>query len=196
MHNAAPRLRGRPRDHGIDRRILEATLRVVAERGIGGAAMDEIALRSGVSKATIYGRWPSKESLCIEAIRHFTPELPAYNAGDPRNDCARLLGDLLAAPPPRTEGLFARIVAEISGSTELARIFRDRIVEPPRRICEQIVRRAIAVRQLAKATNVTLAVDLLVGPVFYRRLIGDAIAADPALPVSIVDAVWAAFAAT
>ena len=69
MSAATRRPRGRPRDRGIDQRIVEATLSVVAERGIGGAAMDEIALRSGVSKATIYQRWPSKEALCIDAVR-------------------------------------------------------------------------------------------------------------------------------
>lgn len=195
MFKAAPKGRGRPRDRGIDRRILDATLGVVAERGIGGAAMDEIALRSGVSKPTIYGRWPSKEALCIEAIRYFSPELPVYDSVDPRTDCTKLLGDLLGVSAPRTDGLFARIIAEISGNSELARIFRDRMVEPPRRICERIVRRAIAARQLASGTNVALAVDLLVGPVFYRRLIAGAIPADPTLCDSIVNAVWSAFAA-
>ena len=158
--------------------------------------MDEIALRSGVSKATIYGRWPSKEALCIEAFQVFQPELLPYTSADPRADCALFLRDLLAGDRPAPAGLFARIVAETTGSTDLARIFRERIIDPPRAMCEQIVRRAIAHRQLARGTNAALAVDLLIGPIFYRRLIEDAIPVEPALPASIVNAVWTAFAAT
>jgi AcrR family transcriptional regulator len=196
MTGSARRPRGRPRDRAIHRRILEATLSVVAERGINGAAVDEIAIRSGVSKATIYGRWPSKEALCVEAMRHTQPELALARTPDPRGDCIAMLTDLSGTPASADHRLLPRLIAEISASPELARIFREKIAAPPRDACAEIIGRAIAARQLAAATNISLAVDLLVGPIFYRRIIASAVPMEPGLPQSLVDAVWKAFAAS
>lgn len=197
MHGAQRRPRGRPRDRAIDQRILAATLSVVAERGISGAAVDEIASRSGVSKATIYGRWPSKEALCVEAMRHTQPALAIARTRDPRGDCIAMLTGLCATAPAEADPrLLQRLIAEISANPELARIFREKIAAPPRQACTEIIGRAIAARELAPATNVSLAVDLLVGPIFYRRIIESAVPIEPGLPVSLVDAVWTAFAAS
>ena len=190
----ARRPRGRPRDRAIDRRIVEATLGLVAERGIAGAAVDEIAHRSGVSKATIYGRWPSKELLCIEAMQHTQPQLTSKRSADPRNDCIALLDDLLTPSTTSDRRLLPRLLAEISASADLSRVFRERIAEPQREACAQIVSRAVTAHQLGPATDVGLAVDLLVGPAFYRRLIEGALAIEPGLSGKIVDAVWTAFA--
>jgi len=190
------RPRGRPRDQAIDRRIVEATLGLVAERGIAGAAIDEIAERSGVSKATIYGRWPSKDVLCIEAMRQTQPVLTTARSSDPHTDCIALLAGLSTETDGLDRRLLPRLIGEISASPDLARIFRDKIAAPPREACTAILTRAIAMHQLAAATDISLAVDLLVGPIFYRRLIEGAFPIEPEMPRKIVDAVWTAFAAS
>lgn len=196
MPGTTRRPRGRPRDRAIDKRIVEATLGVVAERGIAGAAIDEIALRSGVSKATIYGRWPSKEVLCIEAMRHTQPLLTTAYSSDPRTDCIAFLAGLSTEANGVDRRLLPRLIAEISASPDLARIFHDKIAAPPREACAAILTRAIAAQQLAADTDISLAVDLLVGPIFYLRLIEGVFPIEPGMPRKIVDAVWTAFAAS
>ena len=62
------RKRGRPRDPGADRRILEAARLVAAELGISGASMSAIADRSGVGKPTIYLRWANRADLMVAAV--------------------------------------------------------------------------------------------------------------------------------
>ena len=64
-----PQHRGRPRSKELDASILTATLELASEVGINGMSMDELAQRAGVSKASIYRRWPSKELLVIDALR-------------------------------------------------------------------------------------------------------------------------------
>ena len=56
-------------------------------------SMDEIAARAGVSKATIYRRWSSKEALVLDALRSAIEPVDAVDNGslgdDLRQYCAR-----------------------------------------------------------------------------------------------------------
>jgi AcrR family transcriptional regulator len=192
----ARRPRGRPRNAKLAGRIVAATLRLISERGLSGTAMDEVAARSGVSKATIYQRWPSKDALCIDAIRHLQLKLPELKSADPRNDCITLLRDAIDMDNNHaTERILARTIAELPDHPDLAPILRARIVEPRRELCTQILERAIQKRQLSPRTDLSLAVDLLTSPIFFRRLISTNGALKTVLPAKLVDAVWRAFAA-
>jgi AcrR family transcriptional regulator len=56
-------------------RLLEAVGRVVADRGYGGATIDEIVRRAGVSKMTFYEHFRDKEDCFIEAYDAASAEL-------------------------------------------------------------------------------------------------------------------------
>lgn len=188
--------RGRPRDAAVDQRILSGTLAVIAERGITGASMDEIAARAGVSKPTIYGRWPSKDELCVHAVGAAPVVLRADRGGDPRTECIAALDEAMGLKEGESaRRLLPRILAEINDHPALARVFSEHIVQPRRAQCARIVQRAIDGGQLPSSTDLDLAVDLLLGPIFYRRLINGA-ASLATLPEKIVNAVWKAFGAT
>jgi AcrR family transcriptional regulator len=71
--------RGRPRSEDVDHLILEAVLDVVAEVGITSVSMEGIAARAGVSKASIYRRFDSKDKLTVAAVEYMreqSPEIP------------------------------------------------------------------------------------------------------------------------
>lgn len=64
------RLRGRPRkEHAgnIDADILKAAIALFDEVGFGGTAMEAVAARAGISKRTLYMRYPDKKAL-IRAV--------------------------------------------------------------------------------------------------------------------------------
>ena len=48
---------------------MEATWAEVDVEGLAGLSLDKVAARAGVSKATIYRRWRSKEALVLDAWR-------------------------------------------------------------------------------------------------------------------------------
>ena len=50
------------------RKVLEAALELVAERGVDATSMDAVAQKSGVSKATIYKHWADKDGLLLEML--------------------------------------------------------------------------------------------------------------------------------
>src|SRR5215469_12624114 len=60
--------RGRPRNANADRKILGAAAQVMAEKGINGLSIEEVAARAAVGKTTIYRRWPSRGRLALDAF--------------------------------------------------------------------------------------------------------------------------------
>ena len=64
----APRRRGRPRNHELDAKILDAARSVLAESGIRGFSLLEVARRAGVPKSTVYRRWRTKRELLAAAL--------------------------------------------------------------------------------------------------------------------------------
>jgi AcrR family transcriptional regulator len=101
-HGEGVRRRGRPLDPGLAETIRAAALKVLADVGYRGLTMDEVALVAGVSKATIYRRWPSKVDLLVSVIDSASDEtLVQVDTGSLRNDLIGLLGalaDILAGP--------------------------------------------------------------------------------------------------
>jgi AcrR family transcriptional regulator len=62
---------GRPtkkRAGEVDERILDAARRVILQRGLAGASIDEIARLARAGKPTIYARFPGKEALFAAVV--------------------------------------------------------------------------------------------------------------------------------
>src|SRR6476660_1331426 len=75
--------RGRRRMPAGERRaaILDAAMRVFADRGYHGSSIDEIAGEAGVSKALIYEHFASKQELYGELIARNARDLTQRVAG-------------------------------------------------------------------------------------------------------------------
>src|SRR5487761_158291 len=90
-----PAPRGRPRSARAHEAILKAAAGLLLERGLDAVSMDAVAARAGVSKATIYRWWPTKESLALDAL------YTEWNAVAPDlADTGSLRGDLIALLSP------------------------------------------------------------------------------------------------
>lgn len=83
---------GRPRDEQLEQRILTAVGAVLAESGYEGVSFEEVARRSGASKASLYRRWRSKRDMVVAALKAG----PARGDGPVEVDTGTLRGDLLA----------------------------------------------------------------------------------------------------
>ncbi len=166
--------RGRPRSEEADRAILRAATQLLAERGLRGMSIEEVASRAGVAKATIYRRWHSRGALALDAF------LAEFKALQPLPDTGRRQDDLLAAlrawirAVTRTTagGILADLIAEAQHDPELADAWRARVVEPLRAQHRIMLRRAIDREQLAASTDTEVALDLLYGAAYHRLLNG------------------------
>lgn len=86
--------RGRPRSEHRSVAVLAATLDEIGERGIAGMTIESVAARAGVSKVTVYRRWPDKVALVLAALESL-PELPVPDTGDLVEDLRALRHHLL-----------------------------------------------------------------------------------------------------
>jgi AcrR family transcriptional regulator len=65
----------------VVRGVMEATLAELALTGYGALRIEDVAVRAGVNKTTVYRRWPTKEELVpgVEAMLLFSVLMPAIH---------------------------------------------------------------------------------------------------------------------
>lgn len=182
--------RGRPRDPSRDAAILDATLELLAELGYERMSIDAIATRACASKPTIYRRWAGgKAEVTVAAMRARQAAKPALP------DTGALRDDLLAAVKQLHEqlledaGLAAGLTAQLRTDAELARLFREQIVDAERDRLHDLIRRAAARGEIAEADAVSpLFSDVAPSVVFTRVLLtGEPV--DDAFAEQLVDGV-------
>ena len=181
---------GRPRDARADRAILEATLELAGSVGLGALTMDAVATRAGVSKATIYRRWCSKEALVLDAWMGCFPVEEVPDTGSLKGDLianARVLRDAVST------GTFSRVLPQMVAAArvneELAEVYRDFVAQ--RRARTRVaLERAVVRGELTAGVDLELVQDLLTGPVFYRALMSGEPSSDE-LIAAVVDIVVA-----
>ena len=170
----APR-RGRPRSERARNAILDAAAELLLEDGLDAVSMDAVAARAGVSKATIYRWWPTKETLALDAIYH------AWEAVRPQSrQTDSLQGDLLSLLRPWVrlvgERPYARVIAALLAKAQtdpgFAALYHAQFLDPRRNHAGEIFRRAIERGEIPADTNVGVALDLLYGPFYHRMLQG------------------------
>jgi AcrR family transcriptional regulator len=176
---------------------LDATRELLEEGGgVRSLTVEAIAARSGVAKTTIYRRWRDKWELALDAV--MIDMLPGFDdpvdVGNTRQELLTFINSVvkqLGSPPfgPAMQGL----VSEIATDPSLARVYQEQVVQPRRAQLAPVIERGIARGDLRADTKVSLAHELLVGPIFYRLLFsGDPI--DRSLGRRIVDSILAGFA--
>jgi len=164
---------GRPRDARADRAILEATLELASEQGLG-LSMDAVAARAGVSKATIYRRWESKEALVLDAWRELVSPMPVPDTGSLRGDLRAIFTQLCHHAGETPMGhVLPQMIAASRMNPEMRASFVE-FVTDRRRPTRAVLERAVAKGELAADTDFDLLSDLLAGPFFYRILMSDA----------------------
>jgi AcrR family transcriptional regulator len=180
---------GRPRSERARAAILAAATDLLLAHGLGAVSMDTLAERAGVSKATIYRWWPSKELLALDALYQESA------ASQPRRpDTGTVRGDLLALLQPwarlvtsRPYGrLIAALVTQAQADPEFGRQYRARFVEPRREEAGAVLRRGVERGELPPGTRTEVALDLLYGPLYHRLLHGHA-QLDDAFVTDVVD---------
>jgi AcrR family transcriptional regulator len=170
--------RGRPRSESRRRAILKAAYELLCDHGLAGTSMDAVAERAGVSKATIYRWWSSKELLALDALyESWDTETPAPEMGE-----TTLEDELLALVLPwvhmiadsSSTRILLGILTKAKDDPGFADAYRERFIRPRREGSRGVLRRAIERGEVAADVDIEVAADLIWGPLYHRLLHGHA----------------------
>jgi AcrR family transcriptional regulator len=166
---------GRPRSEEARRSILKVAYKLLKLKNINSITTQKIAREAGVSTATLYRWWNTKEEVVFEAcFEHLRPTLSFQDRGAPLERLRDQVVRGAAWLHSEEARIMARLITGIYGDKRLQSKFRERFLLPRRQLQQQVIEEAIACGDLAPNTNPNLLIDALYGPLFYRWLLGHA----------------------
>ena len=152
--------------------ILAATVEVLSERGFEGASVEAVVARSGVAKTTIYRQWPTRRDLLLAAVESAVPRAEIADTGSLVGDLKSFVRDLVAVlntePAAR---ILPQLIAAAEGDADLARLLSEFTAQRRKPIETAVLRAVERGEPGASARDSDTLAGLVLGPLFYRRLL-------------------------
>lgn len=161
------------RSEAARRAILEATARLLAERGYDHLTMEGIAAAAGVGKQTIYRWWPSKGAIIAECLLEgmlMAERLQLPDTGDIRRDLLAWLDVVFEVLETGAgEGILRSLIAAAAEHAEVGRRLRDSL-SGSESVSGRLQRAIGTVPNLPEGAPVDEIAEALVGAVLLRAL--------------------------
>jgi AcrR family transcriptional regulator len=181
-----------PRPRASEDLILRTTIGLIAEHGVAGVSVDAVAAVAGVSKPTIYRRWPSRTRLIQAAFSYGQHEANEPDTGTLRGDLTSLLGDLVSyLNRPDFGRAYLSFLEAAARDPELAALRRTSM-RTASGMFLRAVHRGIERGELPPSIDVRLFIDMASSPFMFQRLVED-MAVREADIEPVVDLLIAAF---
>lgn len=165
--------RGRPRCEETEGRILCTTMTLLEEDGYGGVTIEAIAKRAGVSKATMYRRWPNRASVILSAfLCRVYKQIDLDEDQDPEESLRLQMDNIVKVLCNSGGTVLSALLAEAQSCPQFAAEFRDHFIGLFREKAYGFVRRGIEKGQFKSDLEVEVVVDVLFGPLFHALLLG------------------------
>jgi AcrR family transcriptional regulator len=154
-------------------RILATAGEVVAERGFAGLSLDEVAQRSGVSRATVYRLYPGKAALFKEVAQAYLPIDEALQMMDtmadrPPNQVMATLARNLAQAGEVPIGVMRSVLFEVASGTHGNEEFLDQVYLDVQVIIGYLERQMAAGR--FRTVDPVLAMQAFFAPVMFHAV--------------------------
>lgn len=164
---------GRPRSQSARKSILDATARLLQHVSLKNLAIESIAREAGVGKATIYGWWPNKAAIVIDA---FFEEVEQRTAFEQAPTAVAAIRDQVVRMVHTIGGpighIAAQIIAEGQSDPRVLEHFRAVFLRQRRAAASEIIRAGIANGEFRGDLDIELVIDLIYGPIWYRLMVG------------------------
>lgn len=151
---------------------MQATVRLLGEKGFGGMTMEEVAIVAGVGKPAIYRRYGDKAELVTAVIRSQLTPLEVPDLGDTKAELAAAVEKGLPADGPGYLRLISGLVAAEARHPELIEAFRTAILGPRRAVVIALVERGIERGDLRADLDPVAAIDFMAGSYLARAFAG------------------------
>ena len=151
--------------------IIEAAQAAVLENGYRGLTIEDVSVRSGVAKTTIYRHWPDRAALLVDVFESLSTSQMVPDTGDVDADLrTALLGLAEGLRSAAWAGAMPSIIEAGERDDELRPLVVS-FVERRRKPMRDRIAAAVRTGELPSGVEPDLAVAMLSGPLFYRRFI-------------------------
>lgn len=164
--------RGRPRDHKVDESILNAARKLLAENGFEAMSFEAIAQISGVTRPTIYRRWPTKAHLANEIANSDGNSIADIGqAKGIRAQMRSLVKQLMAQySRPEMRAANAGLIVSYQRAPELRDELHTPLENKARAELAEIIGRAKAEGAVRPSVDPDALFDLAVGAIIFRTM--------------------------
>jgi AcrR family transcriptional regulator len=177
--------------------IRAAVMDELAAVGYGRLSIEAVARRANVGKTAIYRRWSNKLEMVLEIVSSVAGQrLPLPDTGSLRGDLEILLQILTRALEHRLASqIIPDLLAEAARNPQIAQTLQAALRGTQHEVGVQLVGRAVERGEMPAGTDPDAAVDLILGPLYWRLAVARTPVTEEYL-AHLTDAVVAGLAAS
>jgi len=162
---------GRPRSEASRVSILETAYSFLRGHPVAAISIIHIARKAGVSTATVYRWWSTKEELLLDAFLHQAgPEHCLGCKGLPLERLKEYIRQVGRSFTGENGAVVARLLTAIQEDQALRKEFLKRVFTPQEKEIQATVREAIKRGELPRDLDIELFLDSIIGPLLARVL--------------------------
>lgn len=163
---------GRPRSGALDEAIVDSATALIQQFPYSEVTIEAIAAKAGVSKATLYRRWPNKAALTVEVLLRQSLKMQVPFAAQTYREHLKQgmkgLREMLF-------GVFAEaivaVIAETQKNEALRQLFYDAFISKMQAIGDADLEQAIQRGEVRNDIDKDMIFDQLFGTFYYRLLV-------------------------
>jgi AcrR family transcriptional regulator len=150
--------------------IRNAVMNELAEVGYGRLSIEAVARRAGVGKTAIYRRWSNKLEMVLEIVSEVAGRsIPLPDTGSFEGDLTLLMMIVSRALQHRIASqIIPDLMAEAARNPQIAETLQKALRAHQTAVGDKLVGQAVARGELPAGADPELAVDLIVGPLYWR----------------------------
>ena len=150
--------------------IRNAVMQELAEVGYGRLSIEAVARRAGVGKTAIYRRWSNKLEMVLEIVSDVAGRsVPLPDTGTFAGDLQLLMMIVSRALQHRIASqIIPDLMAEASRNPQIAETLQTALRTHQQAVGDKLIGQAVARGELPEGTDPEVAVDLILGPLYWR----------------------------
>jgi AcrR family transcriptional regulator len=150
--------------------LRQALLEELAAVGYGRLSIEAVARRAGVAKTAVYRRWTSKLEMVLEVVSEVAGQrLSLPDTGSLRGDLELVLQIMAhALQHPLASQIIPDLLSEAGRDAQIAQTLHQALRDTQKDVGVQLIDRAVARGEVAADADLDVALDLVVGPLYWR----------------------------
>src|SRR3954467_89350 len=150
--------------------IRNAVMNELAEVGYGRLSIEAVARRAGVGKTAIYRRWGNKLEMVLEIVSDVAGRsVPLPDTGSFAGDLQLIMMIVSRALQHRIASqIIPDLMAEAARNPQIAETLQTALRTHQHAVRDKLVGQAVARGELPDGTDPEIAVDMILGPLYWR----------------------------